>query len=62
MLLSLVLASGIVWIGSHSRFIPYAVEIDKVGYASPQISGALGFSISAIEATKYEAPDIGAEG
>jgi type IV secretion system protein TrbF len=33
LLLSLVLASGTVWIGSRSRFIPYVVEVDKLGYA-----------------------------
>lgn len=33
LLLSLIVASGIVWLGNHSRWIPYVVEIDKLGYA-----------------------------
>ena len=33
LVLSLILASGIVWIGHRSRFIPYVVEVDKLGYA-----------------------------
>jgi len=31
--LSLILASGIVWLSSRSRYIPYVVEVDKLGYA-----------------------------
>ena len=30
---SLILASGIVWLATRSRFIPYVVEVDKLGYA-----------------------------
>jgi len=33
MLLSLVLALGIVWMGARSKVIPYIVEVDKLGYA-----------------------------
>jgi len=33
LLLSLILASGIVWLSHRSRFIPYVVEVDKLGYA-----------------------------
>ena len=33
MLLSLILASGFVWLSNHSRYIPYVVEVDKLGYA-----------------------------
>ena len=33
LLLSLILASGIVWLSNHSRYIPYVVEVDKLGYA-----------------------------
>ncbi|MBF6569366.1 MAG: hypothetical protein IVW54_10900 [Candidatus Binataceae bacterium] len=29
----LILASGIVWLTTRSRFIPYVVEVDKLGYA-----------------------------
>jgi type IV secretion system protein VirB5 len=29
----LILASGFVWLGNHSRYIPYVVEVDKLGYA-----------------------------
>ena len=30
---TLILASGIVWLSSRSRYIPYVVEVDKLGYA-----------------------------
>jgi type IV secretory pathway TrbF-like protein len=33
MLLSLILASDIVWLGNHSRYIPYVVEVDMLRYA-----------------------------
>jgi type IV secretion system protein TrbF len=33
LVLSLILASGMVWFISRSRYIPYVVEVDKLGYA-----------------------------
>lgn len=33
LLVSLILASGIVWLTTRSRFIPYVVEVDKLGYS-----------------------------
>lgn len=33
MLLSLVLALGIVWMSAQTKVIPYMVEVDKFGYA-----------------------------
>lgn len=33
MVVSLVLAIGIVWQSSRSRYVPYVVEVDKLGYA-----------------------------
>jgi len=33
MLLSIVLALGIVWMSARSKVIPYVVEVDKLGYA-----------------------------
>lgn len=33
MLLSLILAVGIVWRSSRTKVIPSVVEVDKVGYA-----------------------------
>ena len=32
LLLSLTLAAGVVWQSTRSRFIPYVVEVDKLGY------------------------------
>ena len=32
---ALILASGIVWQSTSSRYIPYVVEVDKLGYARP---------------------------
>lgn len=33
MLLSFVLAFGIVWMSARSKVVPYIVEVDKLGYA-----------------------------
>jgi type IV secretion system protein VirB5 len=33
LILSLILAAGFVWISNRSRYIPYVVEVDKLGYA-----------------------------
>jgi len=31
--LSLILATGIVWLATRSRYVPYLVEVDKLGFA-----------------------------
>src|SRR5277367_1791388 len=33
LVLGLILATGIVWLSNRSRYIPYVVEVDKLGYA-----------------------------
>ncbi len=33
MVITLVLAFGMVWLSTRSRFVPYVVEVDKLGYA-----------------------------
>jgi type IV secretory pathway TrbF-like protein len=33
LLLSLILAGGMVWLVSRRRYVPYVVEVDKLGYA-----------------------------
>ena len=33
LLVSLILAGGIVWLSNRSRYVPYVVEVDKLGYA-----------------------------
>jgi type IV secretion system protein TrbF len=42
LLLSLILASGIVWLSNRSRYIPHVVEVDKLGFAlvTPQVLSA----------------------
>jgi len=39
---SLILAGGIVWLSTRSRFVPYVVQVDKLGYAlaAPQALAA----------------------
>jgi len=39
---SLILAAGIVWLSTRSRFVPYVVQVDKLGYAlaAPQALSA----------------------
>ncbi len=36
LVLSLILAGGMVWLASRSRYVPYIVEVDKLGYALTQ--------------------------
>jgi len=33
LVLGLILATGMVWLSERSRYIPYVVEVDKLGYA-----------------------------
>jgi type IV secretory pathway TrbF-like protein len=33
LVVTLILASGIVWLTTRSRYIPYVVEVDKLGYS-----------------------------
>jgi type IV secretory pathway TrbF-like protein len=33
LILSLILAAGFVWLSNRSRYVPYVVEVDKLGYA-----------------------------
>src|ERR1700685_1339342 len=33
MAITLVLAIGMVWVSTRSKFVPYVVEVDKLGYA-----------------------------
>ena len=33
MAIPLVLAFGMVWVSTRSKFVPYVVEVDKLGYA-----------------------------
>ncbi len=33
MVITLVLAFGLVWVSTRSKFVPYVVEVDKLGYA-----------------------------
>jgi type IV secretion system protein VirB5 len=32
MAITLVLAFGMVWVSTRSKFVPYVVEVDKLGY------------------------------
>jgi type IV secretion system protein TrbF len=36
LVVSVILAAGIVWLSSHSRYVVYAVQVDKLGYALTQ--------------------------
>jgi len=33
MAITLVLALGMVWVSTRSKFVPYVVEVDNLGYA-----------------------------
>ncbi len=36
LVVSIILAAGMVWLSSHSRYVVYAVQVDKLGYALTQ--------------------------
>src|SRR5260370_18103123 len=36
LVVSITLAAGMVWVSSHSRYVVYAVQVDKLGYALTQ--------------------------
>ena len=36
LVVSIILAGGMVWLSSHSRYVVYAVQVDKLGYALTQ--------------------------
>ena len=36
LVVSIILAAGLVWLSSRSRYVVYAVEVDKLGYALTQ--------------------------
>jgi type IV secretion system protein VirB5 len=46
MAITLVLAFGMVWVSTRSKFVPYVVEVDKLGYA-PTAPQALNQAIPA---------------
>ena len=59
LLLSLILAAGVVWQSTRSRFIPYVVEVDKLGYGltvpKPLIPSRIRRSLIAWSATRLRA-------
>jgi len=36
LLVSIILAAGLLWLSTHSRYVIYAVEVDKLGFALTQ--------------------------
>jgi type IV secretory pathway TrbF-like protein len=36
LVVSIILAAGLVWLSSRSRYVVYAVQVDKLGYALTQ--------------------------
>jgi type IV secretory pathway TrbF-like protein len=36
LVVSIILAAGMFWVSSHSRYVVYAVQVDKLGYALTQ--------------------------
>ena len=53
---TLILASGIVWLSSRSRYIPYVVEVDKLGYALtvPQLLTPASLPDASARIERYE--------
>jgi type IV secretion system protein VirB5 len=53
---TLILATGIVWLSTRSRYIPYVVEVDKLGYALtvPQPLTAASAADAAPRMQRYE--------
>jgi type IV secretion system protein TrbF len=44
LLATIILAAGLVWLSNRSRYIVYAVEVDKLGYALTQAQSLTGAS------------------
>src|SRR5277367_5482203 len=36
LIMGLILAGGMVWLSGRSKYIPYVVEVDRLGYALTQ--------------------------
>jgi type IV secretory pathway TrbF-like protein len=56
MAITLVLAFGMVWVSTRSKFVPYVVEVDKLGYALAAPSALTGNAaqISTDRMMRYE--------
>src|SRR5579863_433100 len=56
MAVTLVLAFGMVWVSTRSRFVPYVVEVDKLGYAlaAPSALTESTTQISSDRMVRYE--------
>ena len=56
LVVTLILASGLVWLTTRSRYIPYVVEVDKLGYALtvPQPLNAVAVPDIAEHMERYE--------
>jgi type IV secretion system protein VirB5 len=58
MAITLVLASGIVSVSTRSKFVPYVIEVDKLGYAigAPSALTENTTRISTDRMVRYELP------
>jgi len=56
MAITLVLAFGMVWLSTRSKFVPYVVEVDKLGYAigAPSTLTENSTQISTDRMVRYE--------
>jgi hypothetical protein len=56
MVITLVLAFGMVWLSTRSRFVPYVIEVDKLGYAlaAPSALTESTTQISSDRMVRYE--------
>ncbi len=56
MAITLVLSFGMVWLSTRSKFVPYVVEVDKLGYAlgAPSSLTASSSQISSDRMMRYE--------
>ncbi len=44
LIVSIILAAGMVWLASHGKYVVYAVQVDKLGYALAQAQPLTGSS------------------
>lgn len=59
LVLSIMLAAGLIWLSSRSRYIPYVVEVDKLGYALT-VPQPLNPSAAPDETTRMERYEVAA--
>src|SRR3984893_4672977 len=52
LIMSLILAGGMVWLSGRSKYIPYVVEVDRLGYGMTVPQPLTAISVADVTARK----------